>query len=98
MAKKYAGRGVVILGVATHNASLETVRQWLSARPVSYPILVDRGRQYYDLYQSYTAPGIRAPFPRHVVIGPDGRVLAAMSSYRPDVLARLFEGSAPPRR
>lgn len=80
--------------MATHGQSEAVVRRWLSARPVRFPILLDEGRRYYDLFTFQAGPGIRAPFPRHVVIGPDGRILAAMASYRPDVLTSLFEQAA----
>lgn len=98
MWRKYRDHGVVILGVATHGQSPEVVRNWLTAHPVSFPILIDEQRQYYDAYLRFTGNGVHAPFPRHVVIGPDGRVLAGMASYRPDLLATLFErsgGAAP---
>lgn len=80
-----------VVGIATHGQSLDSVRRFLSLHPVTFPILLDDGRQTYDAFAPYAGVGVMAPFPREIVIAPDGSIWAGMATYNPDALLPLLE-------
>ncbi len=81
----------MVLGVATHEPRPDFVKGWLRTHPVTFPVLLDDGRRTYEAYRWYAGTLSGGSFPKHVVVGPDGRVAGGSSAYRPDFLAALLE-------
>ncbi len=65
--KKFKGQGLVVLSISDEQEAV--VRAFLRTRPVSYPVMLDKGRQVNELYR---VEGI----PKTYIYGRDGKLAA----------------------
>jgi thiol-disulfide isomerase/thioredoxin len=64
--KKFRGQGLVVLAISDEDEP--KVREFLKTRPVSYPVMLDKGRQVNELYR---VEGI----PKTYIYGRDGQLV-----------------------
>lgn len=66
---------------------------FLDRNPVTFPIVTDPAMRAHGMVSSSIQDAV-APFPRHLVVGGDGRVRLATGRYRfPDLLRALESGA-----
>jgi cytochrome c biogenesis protein CcmG/thiol:disulfide interchange protein DsbE len=80
LAERYAGRGLVVIGISVQEASLDVVRAYAERYQLGYTIAADLSGYIFRLYRP---PGL----PTQVFVGPEG-------SIRSVILAPLNEGDA----
>lgn len=105
--RAFGSHGLQVLAIH-RGAGEDDVRTFVRQFGVTFPVLVDPDGSVYRAYNGQRSPKV-APFPRDVVIGPDGRVLYYSRIYEPRVLRQAVEealaagvstrlgGASPPR-
>ncbi len=81
------GDDLLILGVAPSGEGLETVNAFLDQTGVSFPIVRDDD----SLRHRIEFPSALSPYPRQVLIGPDGRVEYVASEHRDSELEAALD-------
>ncbi len=65
-------KGLVVIGVAVQETSVDNVKAYADRYEISYPIAFDASAHIFDLYRVYALP-------TQVVVGPDGRIVSVVN-------------------
>ena len=89
MAERYRDRGLVIVGIAVQETTVDDVRAYAQRYELTYPIAFDASADIFDLYRVFALP-------TQFFIGPDGRILDVVNGPLSDADAAARVDSALP--